>query len=320
MDIAKLLTEKHLTHEAAARKAAIASNTLLQAIRGKKIALAKADAIAKALGGKTKELFTVETSDKPLSPNSILNYHRFLHNVLNQAEKEMLITYNPASKATPPKEVKTEANYFQIEDIERIRVALEGEPLKWKLATHLLLITGCRRGEIMGLKWSRVDFDNSQLKIDTTLLNSKERGTYEDTTKTNKTRFIKLPKETLSLIWQYRVWYSEQRFLNGERWANSDFLFVQEDGKPMNPCSLTDWLRTFAKRHGLPHINPHAFRHTHASILYLGGIDSISISKRLGHSKVSTTTDIYSHIIRQADEIAAECIADTVFGKKQKMA
>ena len=58
-------------------------------------------------------------------------------------------------------------NYFQVEDVIRIREALECEPLKWKVITHLLLITGCRRGEVMGLRWSRVDFANSQIRIDT---------------------------------------------------------------------------------------------------------------------------------------------------------
>ena len=64
----------------------------------------------------------------------------------------MLVQYNAAAKATPPKAAKKEVNYFQPEDIVKIREALDKEPLKWKVATHLLLITGCRRGEVMGLR------------------------------------------------------------------------------------------------------------------------------------------------------------------------
>ena len=87
----------------------------------------------------------------------------------------------------------------------------------------------------------------------------------------------------------------------------------------MNPDSLTDWLNKFSKRCGIPNVHPHKFRHTMASLLYFGGLDSITISKRLGHAKVSTTTDIYSHIIQQADEQAADKIAETIFraGKKK---
>ena len=87
----------------------------------------------------------------------------------------------------------------------------------------------------------------------------------------------------------------------------------------MHPDSITDWLGKFSKRHNLPHINPHAFRHTMASILYFNGMDSITISKRLGHTKVSTTADIYAHIIQEADERAAECIGDVLLNTRRKM-
>ena len=222
----------------------------------------------------------------------------------------MLVPYNAASKATPPKQEKKEVNYFQVGDILRIQEALDTEALNWKVATQLLLITGCRRGEIMGLKWSRVDFEKQQVKIDTNLLYTPDRGIYEDSTKTGTTRFIKLPPETMLLLKEYRRWWSELRLKNGDRWADSDFLFVRDNGAPMQPDSLTQWLSGFSKRHKLPRINPHAFRHTMASILIGSGKDVVSVSKRLGHAKVSTTTDIYSHILQEADEQASECLAD----------
>lgn len=209
-------------------------------------------------------------------------------------------------------------NYFQIEDIIKIREALEEEPIKWKVATNLLLITGCRRGEIMGLRWSRVDFENSQIKIDTNLLYSPKRGIYEDTTKTGTVRFIKLPTETVSLLRQYRRWYLELRLKNGDHWQDTDFLFVKDNGEPMISDGITAWLGKFSERHGLPHINPHAFRHTMASVLINSGKDVVSVSKRLGHAKVSTTTDIYSHIIREADEQASECLADIMLRPAQR--
>ncbi|MPN52463.1 Tyrosine recombinase XerC [bioreactor metagenome] len=87
----------------------------------------------------------------------------------------------------------------------------------------------------------------------------------------------------------------------------------------MNPDSLTDWLNKFSKRNGLPHINLHAFRHTMASVLINSGKDVVSVSKRLGHAKVSTTTDICSHIIKQADEQASECLADVMLRKTASM-
>ncbi len=232
----------------------------------------------------------------------------------------MLVPYNAAAKATPPKVTQKEVNYFQPDQIVAIREALEQEPIKWRVATHLLLITGCRRGEVMGLRWSRVDFDNSQIKIDTNLLYSPKRGIYEDTTKTGSVRFIKLPAETMALQRQYRRWYLELRLKNGDRWQNTDFLFVKDNGAPMIPDGITAWLRKFSERHGLPHINPHAFRHTMASILINNGTDVVSVSKRLGHAMTSTTTNIYAHVIAEADEQASECLADVLLRPKNKRA
>ena len=84
----------------------------------------------------------------------------------------------------------------------------------------------------------------------------------------------------------------------------------------MHPDSVTDWLNKFSKRHHLPHINPHAFRHTMASMLYFNGVDSVSISKRLGHAQVSTTANIYAHVVEEADKKNADILAD-IFLKRR---
>lgn len=320
VDLAALLKEKKLTRAKVAELSGVSATTITTACQKKRIALTTAEAIAKAIGKDVAELFEIEAGQAQLSNKTILEHHRLIHTILTQAEKEMLVQYNAAAKATPPKAAKKEVNYFQPEDIVRIREALDKEPLKWKVATHLLLITGCRRGEIMGLRWDRVDFANSKIKIDTNLLYSAKRGIYEDTTKTGTVRFIKLPAETMELLRQYRRWYMELRFKNGDRWQDTGFLFVKENGEPMIPDGITAWLSDFSKRHDLPHINPHAFRHTMASILINSGKDVVSVSKRLGHAKVSTTTDIYSHIIMEADEQASECLADVMLRPTKKRA
>ena len=174
--------------------------------------------------------------------------------------------------------------------------------LKWQVIVHLLAITGCRRGEIMGLRWDRVDFKNSQIKIDTNLLYSSKREEgdkiYIDTTKTDTSyRFIKLPPETMQLLKEYHREYLQTKLLLGERWNDTGFLFTKLDGTPMIPDSITAWLAKFSRRHNLPHINPHAFRHSMASILIQNGQDIVSVSKRLGHAQTSTTANIYAHIM-----------------------
>ncbi len=119
----------------------------------------------------------------------------------------------------------------------------------------------------------------------------------------------------MQLLRKYRAWQNEERLRLGEYYQYQGFLFTQENGNPMHPDSITSWLTKFSKRHGLPHINVHAFRHTMASMLYFNGVDSVSISKRLGHAQVSTTADIYAHVIAEADQKNADILAD-IFLKK----
>ena len=245
-----------------------------------------------------------------LSPKTVLEHHRLIHTVLDQAEREGLVPFNVASRATLPKVQKKEVNYFQPEEIAAIRDALESEPIKWKMITHLFLITGARRGEILGLKWSAVDFQGNRIHIENSILYEPDRGIYQDTPKTETSvRWIALPSETMQLLKRYRAWQIEDSLQFGESFKDQGFLFAQDNGRPMHPDSVTDWLGKFSKRHGLPHINPHAFRHTMASMLYFSGVDSVSISKRLGHAQVSTTANIYAHVIEEADQKNADILA-----------
>lgn len=96
----------------------------------------------------------------------------------------------------------------------------------------------------------------------------------------------------------------------GEYYQDQGFLFAQDSGKAMHPDNVNTWLRSFSRRHSLSHINPHAFRHSMASILYFNGVDSVSISKRLGHAQVSTTANIYAHVMEQADQKNADILAN----------
>lgn len=188
--------------------------------------------------------------------------------------------------------------------------------MKWKVLTHLFLITGARRGEIVGLKWSMVDFNRSKIHICNNLLYAPDVGIYEATAKTDKSdRYVSLPSETMQLLKQYKAWQAAERLRLGEYYHDQGYLFTKDNGSPMHPDSVTSWLDKFSKRHGLPHINPHAFRHTMASILIRNKQDIVSISKRLGHAKTSTTTDIYSHVIAEADEESAEILSE-IFLKK----
>lgn len=318
-DFRAALKEKKLSMAKVSRLAGVAESTVNAAGKGEPVLKEKAEQIAKAAEIPFEKLFTADERDEPLSTTSILAYHRFIHIVLAQAEKEMLVPYNAADKATPPQKEKSEVGTFQTSELIAIRDAAAKEPIKWQMIIHLLMITGCRRGEIVGLKWDRVNWEGSSIHIDTTLLYTSERGVYESTTKTGAERTIKLPKETMDLLRTYRVWQLETRLVNGDRWKDSPYVFTGECGGYMAPDTLSGYLTRFEKKYKLPHIHAHKFRHSMASVLYFSGADPVSISKRLGHAQVSTTQNIYSHLIEQADTQSAERIADAIFRSEKKL-
>lgn len=251
-----------------------------------------------------------------LCGKTVKHYHALISVVLAQAVKEGIVPYNVAERATLPKLVQKEPNYFQPEQVDAIRDALEQEPLRWKMLVHLFLITGARRGELLGLKWGCVDFEQSRIHICNNVLYTPDRGLYEDTPKTEKSkRYIVLPAETMDLFRQYHKWQMEERLRLDAYFIDRDFVFTQDNGEPLHPDSVTNYLTKFSRKYNLPHINAHAFRHTMASILYYHGVDSVSVSRRLGHAQVSTTANIYAHIIEDADQRNAEILSD-IFLKK----
>lgn len=316
IDLEKYLKAHRLTRAAIAGKAGVSAATVGTAVKGSPIRAEKAQAIAQAMGKRTEELFTVKENMQPLSDKTVLEHHRLISSILALAEKELLIPYNPAAKATPPRSCRHDPNYFQPEDIANILKALETEPPKWQLITHLMIVTGCRRGEIMGLQWEKVDFEGERVRIDASLVSSKSKGVYLGPTKTSDVRWLNLPAETMELLRQHRREQLRLQLANGDRWVSSGFVFTQDNGAPMNPDSITGWLRDFSRRHGLPHINPHAFRHTVASVLLANRTDIVTVSKQLGHASVNTTENFYSHIIEENKARASECIADVLLRKK----
>lgn len=316
IDLATWLKANKKSRAGIARVAGVAASTVSAAAQGQPIQEVKAEAIAQAMGKRLGDVFTVEYDMEPLSDKTVLAYHRLISIILAQAEKEMLVPYNAAAKATPPKAVKKAPNYFQPETISEILKALEAEPLKWQLITHMLLVTGCRRGEIMGLKWDKVDFKTNRVKIDRELIISKSKGVHESTTKTNDIRYLTLPTETMVLLRKYKREQLRVQLANGDRWIDSGYVFTQDNGDHMNPDSVTGWLYGFSRRHGLPHINPHAFRHTVASVLLANGTDIVTVAAQLGHASASTTENFYAHIIEENKAKASECIADILLRKK----
>ena len=309
-DLAAVLKELGLSRVKLAEQCGLPLNKVYAAVKGQRVGRDDAAVMAGKLGLKLEDAFMLMSETRTLSPKTVLEHHRLISAVLEQAVKEGLVAVNVASRATLPKVEHKEVNYFQPEQIAAIREALEHEPLKWKTLVHLLLITGARRGEVLGLKWQNVDFENNRVYICNSVLYSADVGVYESTPKTEKSkRYIYLPRETMELLREYRAWQRTERERLEGYYLDRGFVFAQDSGAPMHPDSVTDYLKKLSRRYGLPHLNAHAFRHTMASMLYYSGVDSVSISKRLGHAQVSTTSNIYAHVIESADRQNAEILS-----------
>ena len=326
------LRERKVSQYRLAEWAEVHIATVRAAVRGQRVALQSAEKMAAALDLPVESLFMVTRKTEPLSEKMVREYHGFVRLVLEDALENHYVEYN-AAKFKLPKMEGHEVETLQPDEVVSILDALDSEDvsLKWKTITHLMLVTGCRRGEIAGLRWSKVDLEHGKLTIDKTLLYSAEKGLYEDSTKTKQMRIVTIPAETMELLREYKVWHDAERASYGlmwqraqcekdkekeRRWYGSDFLFIQAGGWPVHPGSINSWLRDFAKEHSLPPIHPHKFRHTQASVLIYNGADLASVAKRLGHAQISTTSNIYTHAIKDADARNSECIAEVFFQKR----
>lgn len=278
----------------------------------------------------------IRTDGKPggLSERTILHHHRLISSILTCAVQWQFILNNPASRVKAPKVEKKEARHFDIEQTEYILELLENAPIKYKTAIYLDIYGGMRLGELAGLKWDDVDFDNMLIRIDEALQHVTGKGTFEKSTKNETSnRIISLPSTVIKLLRQYKVWQNGEKAKLEDLW-HSEYtnIFTTRDGKPIYPGTISSWFHDFIKKHNeeiikdssipkdekekylLDNVNFHGLRHTSATILINQGIDVTTVSKRLGHARTSTTTDIYSHSLQKADKEAANKL-ENLFNK-----
>ena len=236
---------------------------------------------------------------KPLSGKTILEHHRLLRAMLHRAVYWQLIVSNPAERVQAPRAKKPKRRSY---DDEQTKILLENleqlsiEDTKYKVAIILTVFTGVRLGELMGLEWQDIDFKNGIISINRSSQYLSDMGVFTKVPKTESSiREIAIPEFIISLLEEYKLWYEEQKSIYSELWTNSDRLFVQADGKPMHPSTISKWFVKYVGQIGLPVINFHGLRHTNASLLVAQNIDIAIISARLGHAQISTTLNFYVH-------------------------
>lgn len=268
-----------------------------------------------------------QKTGRELSPTTVHHYHELLSSILNMAYKEGIVAYNAAARATPPRRDKPHPEFFTEGQLHQILEAVDHAPIKWKSLIYFLALTGCRRGEALGLSWCNIDFDKGQVSVVKALSNDKEKHELGlDRTKTpSSVRVIKVPDMMLELFQELHEYQNTEREKFGDMWHETGLVWTRYRGSggkserkmypgdPMHPDSLNDYLRKLSRKLGFK-IHPHMFRHTLASILIPNGVPAVVISRQLGHSDPGFTEQEYTHVIQQNTAQAEETYADILLG------
>lgn len=253
----------------------------------------------------------IRADGKPggLSPKTILQHHRIISSILNDAAQWQVISSSPAARVRPPKVQKKQAGCYDESQMAALLDTLDKEELKYRVLVHLALFTGCRRGELMGLEWQDIDFQKGTLEVRQASQYLPGQGTFTKAPKNESSvRLLSLPPFLVDMLRQYKKEQTEGRLKAGDLWQGSNRLFTTWDGRPMHPDTVTSWFPKFLQRHNLPHLPFHGLRHTAATMLINQNVPLKNISGRLGHSNISTAGDIYSHFLQSADK----AISDTL--------
>lgn len=315
--LTKIIKERKITQEFLHKKGNIAKNTIMLACKGKHIAYDSAIKIATALECNVNDLFEIIYDPSPLSSKTISLYVKFIGTVMKQAETEFLVSYNAYERSSPPRLNRKEANFLSPEVIAKILESSSLEPIKWKVMINLYIMTGARRGEILALKFNKIFWDENRIRIDSSIVYTSATGTYNSTPKTKSSvRDSYIPAETMQLLKDYYNWYIDILAIDESTWDKNDYLFFQEKDlpeiKPMNPTSVTSYMTKFSKKYDLPHINPHAYRHSYASLLiHSKEVDDIELPQLLGHSSSQITKEVYGHLMTNRHDIAANILEKT---------
>ena len=259
-----------------------------------------------------------ERTGKPLAPKTIRHNLSFISNIFTYAAKMGVVSDNPCSKVTIPKNEVKEKQIYTPEEVEKFLTLLNDEPLKYRTFFYLMIYSGFRRGEMLGLEWKDVDFENNVISVRRTSNYTAKKGVYTDTTKTKKSqRTLKFPQFIMDMLKEYKAEQDAEALRLGDRWVETDRLYVKWDGRPMQNGTPYFWLGEFCEKHDLPFYGLHSFRHLFCSLLVNQGVDIVTVSGAMGHSTVSTTSNIYCHTIQQAQAKVSEAITNALdFGRK----
>ena len=223
--------------------------------------------------------------------NSVLRVWSILSSLFSLAYHEEWIQINPMDRATRPTprkdEVARPVGALTEDEAVELLECIQHETYQWQCFIRLLLDTGCRKGELVGLLWRDVDFEHNTIKISNCLEYTPRKGVYNTTPKNRQYRPIDVDPEIMEML---RHLPEHQRVPSEE-----GYVFVGRNAPHMHPDTPTEHFRKFRKKYGFDLLTPHTLRHTVATISLDHNVPIANVSRRLGHSKPSVTLDIYTH-------------------------
>lgn len=257
-----------------------------------------------------------------LSSSHINNHHTLLSSIFSFAVDRGYIKESPMKGVKKLKVEKKKISVYEKRDVAALVERLQNAPLTWRTLVILAIVSGARAGELVGLEWKHIDFDNEFIRIEQSLTLKKGEGVKVKSTKTDRSRVVSIPGNVLQLLKELKVAQSKDRLQAAENWVREwegierHFVFTAPNafGRPMRPDSVTQWWERFFKQNNdLKFINFHGLRHTSVSILIDEKTPMKVISERVGHAKIGTSMDIYGHLLEEADKKAAASM-EKVFG------
>ena len=256
-----------------------------------------------------------DTSTPGLSPKTVKHVHTMLHKALEDAVRWGHLARNPVSLATAPQPRTPE---MKVWTPEQLRAFVDHARSDRLFAAWLLIVTtGMRRGEVLGLSWDHIDLSHGRLSVVRNLTVVRyERVEFSEPKTAKGRRSIALDGTTVAALKAHRKRQQEEQLTAGALWQNSGLVFCREDGTLIHPQRFTGWFRILGRDAELPRIRLHDLRHSYATAALSAGIPAKVVSERLGHASIAITLDTYSHVNPAMQEEAADTVARLILGDK----
>ncbi len=248
-----------------------------------------------------------------LSPTTVRHIHAVIHKALDQATRWGLVPRNVASLIRSPRPRRHEMATLSPEQVRAFIGAARGD--RFEALYVLAVTTGMRRGELLALRWRDVNLDAGTLQVRASVQRTRDGGlTFSEPKTSRSRRQISLTKAAIAALQRHRPAQAAERLRMGAAWEDLDLVFSNECGRPVEGSNLLR--RSFfplLKRAGAPRVRFHDLRHTAATLMLGQSIHPKVVAEMLGHSQISTTLDLYSHVTPTMQRQATDAL-DAVLG------